>query len=57
MVSEATRALSQKITQRAKPVFEEIDRVAEKNAEKMLEAFQEYRVLGYDLFVINLYVY
>ena len=44
MVSLETRILGQKVTEKAKPIFDRIDAVAEKNAEKMLEAFQEYRV-------------
>ena len=44
MVSAETRILAQKVTEKAKPIFDRIDAVAEKNAEKMLEAFQEYRV-------------
>ena len=41
MVSAETRILAQKVTEKAKPIFDRIDAVAEKNAEKMLEAFQE----------------
>ena len=44
MVSAETRILGQKVTEKAKPIFDRIDAVAEKNAEKMLEAFQEHRV-------------
>ena len=44
MVSAETRVLAQKVTEKAKPIFDRIDAVAEKNAEKMLEAFQKYRV-------------
>ena len=44
MISEKTRIIAQKVTERTKDVFAEIDRVAEANAEKMLAAFQEYRV-------------
>ena len=44
MISEETRKLGALVTERTKPIFAEIDRIAEKNAEKMLEAFQEYRV-------------
>lgn len=44
MVSEETRVFAQKISQRAQPVFQRIDQVAERNAEKVLEAFQKYRV-------------
>lgn len=44
LISEETRALAARAEQRAAKVFAEIDRVAQSNAEKMLEAFQEYRV-------------
>lgn len=44
LISEETRGLAARAEQRAAKVFAEIDRVAQRNAEKMLEAFQEYRV-------------
>lgn len=44
MISENTRVLAQKITEKARPIFDRIDAVAEKNAEKMLSAFQKNRV-------------
>lgn len=44
MVSEQTRTLAKRITEKAQPVFQRIDAVAEKNAEKMLSAFQKNRV-------------
>ena len=44
MVSAEIRILAQKVTEKAKTIFERIDAVAEKNAEKMLEAFQVHRV-------------
>lgn len=44
MISEEIRALSRTVSDRARPVLERIDYVAEKNAEKMLEAFQYHRV-------------
>ncbi len=44
MISEEIRALSRQVTEQARPILEQIDRVAEQNAEKMLEAFQYYRV-------------
>ena len=43
-ISMETRLLAEKSEQRCAEVFREIDRVAQANAEKMLEAFQEYRV-------------
>ena len=44
LISEETRAFAAKAEARCAPVFSEIDRVAQSNAEKLLEAFQEYRV-------------
>ena len=44
LISEETRALASRVEARCAPVFGEIDRVAQHNAEKMLKAFQEYRV-------------
>ena len=44
LISEETRALAARAEGTCGPVFAEIDRVAQCNAEKMLEAFQEYRV-------------
>lgn len=44
MISKENRELARVVTERVRPVFEEIDRVAEVNAEKMLEAFQANRV-------------
>ena len=44
MISDETRKIGQTGTGRVRPVFDEIDRVAEANAEKMLAAFQKYRV-------------
>ena len=44
LISEDTRILARQAEQRCAKVFEEIDRVAQANAEKMLEAFQENRV-------------
>ncbi len=44
LISERTRALADEIEAGCAPAFAEIDRVARSNAEKMLAAFQEYRV-------------
>lgn len=44
MISEKTRALSRELMHDLAPAFARIDEVAEKNAEKMLEAFQDHRV-------------
>ena len=44
LISEKTRALADEIEAGCAPAFAEIDRVARSNAEKMLAAFQEYRV-------------
>ncbi len=44
LISEETRALARRAEKRAEETFLEIDRVAQANAEKMLAAFQEYRV-------------
>lgn len=41
---EETKRISQRVTENAREIFGKIDAVAEKNAEKILEAFQEYRV-------------
>ncbi len=43
-ISEETRALARRAEQRAAGAFAEIERVAQRCAEKMLSAFQEYRV-------------
>lgn len=44
MISQETRALGARITEKVQPIFERIDQVAEKNAEKVLKAFQDHRV-------------
>ena len=44
MISEHTRAIARRVTEKTRPIFDRIDEVAEKNAEKMLQAFQKYRV-------------
>ncbi len=44
MISENTREIARRVTEKTRPVFERIDAVAEKNAEKMLKAFQDHRV-------------
>ena len=44
IISEQTRALSRSLMQKLRPAFDRIDENAEYNAEKVLEAFQEYRV-------------
>lgn len=44
LISEETRALALRAEKQTADVFAEIDRVAQKNAEKMLEAFQKHRV-------------
>ncbi len=44
MISQETRRIGEKVTRRVRPIFDKIDAVAEKNAEKMLKAFQDNRV-------------
>ncbi len=44
LISEETRLLAEQAEKRCGPVFAEIDRVAQANAEKMLAAFQKHRV-------------
>lgn len=44
MISENTREIARRVTEKTRPVFDRIDAVAEKNAEKMLKAFQDHRV-------------
>ena len=44
MISQETRNIAARVTEKVRPVFDRIDTVAEKNSEKMLEAFQEFRV-------------
>ena len=44
MISENTRAVAQRVTEKVRPIFDKIDAVAEKNSEKMLAAFQKHRV-------------
>lgn len=44
MISENTREIARRVTEKVRPVFDKIDAVAEKNAEKMLRAFQDNRV-------------
>lgn len=44
MISQETRRIGALVTEKVRPIFDEIDRVAEKNTEKMLRAFQDHRV-------------
>ena len=44
MISENTRAVARRVTEKVRPIFDKIDAVAEKNSEKMLAAFQKHRV-------------
>ena len=44
MISENTRAVARRVTEKVRPIFDKIDAVAERNSEKMLAAFQKHRV-------------
>jgi cystathionine beta-lyase family protein involved in aluminum resistance len=44
MISQETREIARRVTEKTQAIFDKIDAVAEKNAEKMLLAFQEHRV-------------
>ena len=43
-ITEETRKIAAQVTEKTRAIFDRIDEVAEYNAEKMLEAFQENRV-------------